>query len=213
MQSEEKDKRGQIIAAAIKRFSHFGIHKTTITEIAEDVAMSRQAFLYYFHDKNALIKAVVEQMMEEYMALTEENFRKAPTAEAGIYTLLSTKEEFFKKYYLLAIQGDQVALLHSEELKRLIYLGQKKHIALLSQLLQQGVEAQEFCPLDTTRNARLILEILSAFEHSIRHKCGLPEPDDFKNLFDRQKEVLHMLVAGLKYRSTPQPFSPHLTNK
>jgi len=201
----EKDKQTQIIEAAIKRFSHFGINKTTITEIAEDAALSRQAFLYYFHDKNTLLIAVVEKMMEEYMTLTEENFRKAKTAEAGIYTLLSTKEDFFKKYYLLAIQGEETDLIHSDALKRLIQQGRKRHISLLSQLLQRGVDAGEFRPLDATRNARLILEILHAFEHSLRHRCRLPGADDFKNLFHRQKEVLQMLIAGLKCKTPLQP--------
>lgn len=201
IKTEDTERSGQIIEAAIRRFSHFGINKTTLTEIAEDLSMSRQAFLYYFHDKNSLISAVVKKMFEEYMDLMKKNFEKSETAEAGIFTLLDTKEEFFKKYHLLAIQGDKTDLFHSEDLRRLYYQGKKKHISLLSKLLQKGIDNKEFRPLDTTRNARLILEILSAFEHGVRLKRGLPDPEDFKNLFDRQKEVLQMLVSGLKYKS------------
>lgn len=203
--SVEKDKRTQIIEAAIKRFSHFGIQKTTLTEIAEDASLSRQAFLYYFHDKTAIILAVVEQMMAEYMADSEVNFQKAPTAEAAIYTLLTTKEEFFKKYYLLAIQGEESGILHANELTRLIQKGRKQHILQLSKILQQGIDTGEFRTVDTVRNARLILEILHAFEHNLRHRCRLPEPEDFKNLFHRQKEVLQMLIAGLKCKTPAQP--------
>lgn len=197
----EKDKHRQIIDAAIKRFSHFGINKTTLTEIAEDVSMSRQAFLYYFHDKNALLLSVVKRMIEEYNTLSEAYFNKATTAEEAIYSVLTTKEDFFKKFYLLAIQGEESGILHSEELKRLINQGRKKHIYLLAKVLEKGIANGEFRELDTTRNARLILEILNAFEHSLRHRCRLPEQEDFKALFNRQKEVLQMLIAGLKCKT------------
>lgn len=197
----EKDRQTQIIEAAMKRFSHFGINKTTLTEIAEDASLSRQAFLYYFHDKNALLLAVVEQMMQEYLNMSVENFQKAGSAEAAIYTLLTTKEEFFKKYYLLAIQGEESGILQSDALSRLIQQGRKQHILQLSQILQEGIDKGEFREVDTLRNARLILEILHAFEHRLRDRCRLPEPEDFKNLFHRQKEVLQMVVAGLKCKT------------
>ena len=35
-------KKGQIVEAALRRFSHFGIAKTTFTEVAEDLGISKQ---------------------------------------------------------------------------------------------------------------------------------------------------------------------------
>ncbi len=43
MKPEVNDKLDAIIEAAIRRFSHFGIQKTNMTEIADDVALSKQA--------------------------------------------------------------------------------------------------------------------------------------------------------------------------
>lgn len=45
-------KREQIIEGAIKRFSHFGINKTTMNDIAEDLAVSKPSLYYYFPIKN-----------------------------------------------------------------------------------------------------------------------------------------------------------------
>ncbi|WP_262496286.1 TetR/AcrR family transcriptional regulator [Daejeonella oryzae] len=43
---------------AIKRFCHFGISKTSMAEIAEDLSMSKTAMYYYFPDKQNIILAV-----------------------------------------------------------------------------------------------------------------------------------------------------------
>ena len=60
-------KLDHILEAAIKRFSHFGVNKTTMTEIADDLAISKPALFYYFQDKNSLIAAVAEKLRDEFL--------------------------------------------------------------------------------------------------------------------------------------------------
>lgn len=43
-------KREAIIEAAIKRFAHFGVGKTTMTEIGNDLSLSKASLYYYFPD-------------------------------------------------------------------------------------------------------------------------------------------------------------------
>ena len=63
---EADRKREVILEKAILRFSHFGIQKTTMNEIADDLSMSKPSMYYYFPDKSALILAVVERIIAEY---------------------------------------------------------------------------------------------------------------------------------------------------
>ena len=67
MDSQDK-KRQLIIDSAIKRFAHFGLSKTTMTEIASDLSMSKALLYYYFPDKISLYSAVLEHTS---MRLTE----------------------------------------------------------------------------------------------------------------------------------------------
>jgi AcrR family transcriptional regulator len=50
---ETDKKRDVIIEGAIKRFIHYGINKTTMNEIAEDLSVSKPSLYYYFPDKNS----------------------------------------------------------------------------------------------------------------------------------------------------------------
>jgi hypothetical protein len=43
-----------------------------------------------------------------------------------------------------------------------------------------------------------LLDTLSAFEQCVKYQKRIPDLSDFDELFNRQKEVLHMIVNGLK---------------
>ena len=60
----EADKKSELILeGAIKRFAHFGINKTSMAEIAEDLSLSKPALYYYYPDKQSLILAVAERLI------------------------------------------------------------------------------------------------------------------------------------------------------
>ena len=56
-------KREAIIEAAKKRFSHFGVGKTTMNEIADDLSISKASLYYYFPDKLNLYAAVLQTII------------------------------------------------------------------------------------------------------------------------------------------------------
>ena len=69
--SQTKDemsvKHEHIVEAAIKRFSHFGIHKTTLAEIADDTGISKPSLFYYFNYKRILLEAVGRKIINEFL--------------------------------------------------------------------------------------------------------------------------------------------------
>ncbi len=100
---ETDRKRETIIDGAIKRFTHFGINKTTMNEIADDLSVSKPSLYYYFPDKGSLIMGVVERIFNDYFdTLKKENNNKAPLET----TLTNFIEIVILKYnnYLYAIR-------------------------------------------------------------------------------------------------------------
>jgi AcrR family transcriptional regulator len=67
MVNADKDKLQQILEAARKRFAHFGLAKTTMTEIASDIGMSKASLYYYFPDKEHLFTAVIGREMDSFI--------------------------------------------------------------------------------------------------------------------------------------------------
>jgi len=192
-------KQEHIMEAAIKRFTHFGINKTTLGEIAEDLAISKPALFYYFHDKNSLIAAVTEKIVSEFVEEIEEDLKTAESVEKGLMLFVEVKRRFFKKYFLLAIQAESLDLnkLPGQVLDVVEQL-HKQIALLLGNLLNKGIEQKAIRQIDIVATSNLMLDTLSAFEICSKVKTSVPGNDEIDALFNKQKEVMKLFVNGLK---------------
>src|ERR1035437_7629654 len=66
--SDKSEKVQMIIEVAQKRFGLYGLEKTSMREIADDLNLSKASLYYYFPDKENLYKAVVEKEQIEFIA-------------------------------------------------------------------------------------------------------------------------------------------------
>ena len=63
----DNEKLIHILEAARKRFGHFGLAKTTMTEIPSNIGMSKASLYYYFPDKEHLFAAVIGREMDSFI--------------------------------------------------------------------------------------------------------------------------------------------------
>jgi TetR/AcrR family transcriptional regulator len=199
MKTEGIVKQDHIIETAIKRFSHFGIAKTTLTEIADDLGISKPSLFYYFNDKGCLVAAVAAKIFNEVLETLEKGLQQATSVEEGLKFLVNAKRDHIKKYFLLALQTDSVDLNKvSAEVVRLHQDTKEKLERLVAELLQKGLDKNAVKPMDTLKCSRLILETLTAFDKCIMSKRSIPELHDIDELLDKENEVLDMLLNGIK---------------
>jgi TetR/AcrR family transcriptional repressor of mexJK operon len=199
MKGEGSIKQEHILDAAIKRFSYFGVSKTTLTEIAEDLDISKTLLFYYFQDKNSLITAVAGKIINEFLADFANAVENATSAEDGLLQMVELKRAYYKKYFLLAIQGEGIDVNKLSSAVSQVYLtAREKGNSLVAQLLKKGIEEKRLKDMDVERASNLVMETLSAFEFCIRARKSVPEMKDIDELFDKQKEVVTMILNGLK---------------
>lgn len=188
-----------ILEAALRRFAHFGVQKTTLSEIADDLAISKQALFYYFSDKQALIAAVTERIVAEYTADVEQQFAASHSVEEALEKLLDARKKLLEQNYMLV-----VTLVNSDgsTMNDTIYevrnKMKEKELHLVAALLHKGVDTGELKPLDGAKTAALLLDTLSAFAQCAIDRVSVPEPGLLAPLFKKQKEVLHLFYNGLK---------------
>ncbi len=198
MKVEGNNAHAQIVETAIRRFSHFGIAKTTLTEVAEDLGITKQVLAYYFPDKQSLVDAVVKKLTIEYFNVLEETVNLAATVEAALLKLITVKGIFFKKYFMVTNQAEHVEIIRHPSLSNWRKTLAEKELILLSALFEKGVQSGELRPLDPHKTGSLLLETLYAFSRSVQERGGLPTPDAFTRLLDRQQEVIKLFYQGLK---------------
>jgi AcrR family transcriptional regulator len=202
MSTEGSVKYEQILEAAIKRFSHFGINKTTLTEIAQDLAISKPSLFYYLNDKNSLITAVAGKIINETLEEFENTLSATDSVEDGLYSIVEIKRKYFKKYFLLAIQGESLDAANvSSGITEVFLHARKKMEILLSALLNKGVEQGALKPMDTLKTSIILLETLAAFEYCMKGRKIVPGDKDMDEMFNRQKDVLEMFLNGFRSKN------------
>lgn len=79
-------KKQAILNAALNTFSQYGIHGTRLDQVAELAGVSKTNLLYYFPSKEALYDAVMQQILDIWLAPLRA-FREdlAPLAAIGEY--------------------------------------------------------------------------------------------------------------------------------
>jgi AcrR family transcriptional regulator len=73
----------RIAAAALARFARQGFGATSLDAVAADVGLTKQAILYWFPSKEALLDAVVTRSAEELQVALDAALASGPTAGLG----------------------------------------------------------------------------------------------------------------------------------
>jgi TetR/AcrR family transcriptional repressor of mexJK operon len=191
-------KRDAIIEAAEKRFLHFGVDKTTMNEIADDLSISKASLYYYFPDKLNLYAGVLQKIIEADQAkeksfLTEKNVLKA------INKFLEARtESIIRNYnlleYLRTIGNDVPA-----ELQVIFSAARGRELNLISKIISSAAESKALKIKDPIKIAELLLDALEGLRSATfsRKKNFFPDKSQFYDLLKREKEFVAIFVKGL----------------
>ena len=171
-----------------------------MTELAEDLSVTKQALSYYFHDKPGLVNAVLERISKEYTDSSNEEIQNSSSVEEGLSRLTQLKSTFFEKYFMLfshpsaECSKDPFRMNWKQSLKR-------NELNLLVTLFERGVNSGELKPLDAGKTAELLLETLYAFSNCVKENSAIPDANAFKEVLKRQHDVVKLFYEGLKQES------------
>ena len=200
---EADRKREMILEGAIKRFSHFGINKTSMAEIAEDLSVSKPALYYYFPDKQSLILAVADKISSEYLENVERNFLNHTDQEDALMNLIEIRRNFVQKYFMLHMEEDYSdAYLKDQAFIQLLQAKKEKEVNILAESFRKGVAEGTLRDIDTVRTSELLLDTMRGLRACMRtEKMIFPDPLSFEDILAKQKEVARIFLYGIKQHS------------
>ncbi|WP_207492383.1 TetR/AcrR family transcriptional regulator [Aridibaculum aurantiacum] len=192
------NKRDAIIDAAQKRFSHFGVAKTTMNEIADDLSLSKASLYYYFPDKLNLFAAVLKKIVEaqravEPLSLKEKNLQKA------IAKFLEARTEFIISNYFIIEYLRTMNGSYPPELEQIFSSARSWEINLIASILTNAKQSQGLKLKDPTSTAELLMDALEGlrFVNLHKNKSFIPQREQFLNLLKREKELATIFMNGL----------------
>jgi len=200
---ETDKKRELIIDGAIKRFIHFGINKTTMNEIAEDLSVSKPSLYYYFPDKSSLVLGVMEKIFSDYFEILTKDQTQAENLEGTLLNIIEIRYRFFLRYYMLHLaSATPDPSLSSVELKTYIMKMKGKEHLFFQGLFETAVKKNEISPIDDyPKMADLYISSLSGLTSlCITHgnKELFPDKKELKIMKEKQISLSSIFIQGLK---------------
>lgn len=193
-------KQELIIERAIQRFAHFGIQKTTMNEIADDLAMSKPSVYYYFPDKTSLIIAVVERIINEYLDRLSKIFEQSESISKSLEAMLELRIEFLERYFMLHLEDNTEQSLCREDVRSSIIQIRSNEINLLAGLLEKGKQEGILYVSDPNHTAELFINTLTGiamYVFSEQKKQLIPDMESFNSLLNKQKEISEIFLKGI----------------
>lgn len=195
-------KRELILDKALLRFAHFGINKTTMNDIAEDLAISKPSLYYYFPDKISLVIAVAERIFNEFFTRLEHIILKSATVQEALNETIELRKIFFKKYFMLHI-GDTPSdmNLNHEGIKALMQQTREKENLLIKDLFETGIKRGELIANESAQVAELYMDSIIGLGMCVmgkQEKQLMPESKGFEEVLMKQKALTEIFLNGLK---------------
>lgn len=163
MQRLDPEKRAAIINAAKQRLRKYGIQKTKMQEIAEDVGIAVGTLYLYFKNKNDILIASIEAYGQQHIVYAEEilNSEKSPQEKLKYYII-----NCFRVTEDINNSGSHAAELVRAVMKLKPDLAEeqsswtRKNVSII---LREGVEKNLFCIDNLERDVEVFLYSIGYF--------------------------------------------------
>lgn len=194
-----ESKKKQILGAAIKRFSHFGINKTTMNEVAEDIHMSKANLYYYFPDKTALVGSIIEFILEESEHLVNDIMEKESATLDTLYQFLDVKFQLFEKYYMLFYNLTETANIVAEIGEEVVRRVFDREVANIRAVFKRGISKGELVTFDVQASSELYVSMM----RGLAMYCGscssnpLLNKDSMQKIVEKQKMATAHFINGI----------------
>ncbi len=193
------DKRKLIIDAALKRFSHFGIAKTSMSEVADDLKLSKANLYYYFPDKFSLIEAIAYQIIDESDATIDKAFDESNGTLDLLIRMLEMKKAYVEKYYMLILNLHEMNI-HEEKWKDLAKRLFQREVGTISRIFKQGIDRNELVTFDVASTSELYVAMIRGLalfcDQAAPH--ALMDRDEIDRIFEKQKQAAAIVINGLR---------------
>nr|WP_277754333.1 HTH-type transcriptional regulator RutR [Rosenbergiella epipactidis] len=187
-------KRRTILSAALPLFSQFGLHGTSLERVAESADVSKTNLLYYFPSKEALYIALLEDLLEVWLAPLKafSAQQDAITAiEHYILLKLTVSRDHPQASKLFCLEMLQGAPLLTHTLNTAL----KQLVDEKSAIIQGWIDAGQLAPVDPLH---LLFTLWATTQHyadfgvqvaAISGK-SLDDPAFFQQTFDNIKRII-----------------------
>jgi AcrR family transcriptional regulator len=186
-----------IVAAARALFVRYGPAKTSVEEIAREAGVSKATVYNYFAGKEAIVADVIEFERKSLIARLEEAVKEAANPLEALRTFFRTRTRELQRHHKAYHAGKDDYLRHMPEVARAIERSRREERKIIKGVLERGVAAGIFRPMDdVTLTADILFTTIQGFTFPL---FGKPVT---RSVEKRLEELISLFLTGICSDST-----------
>jgi AcrR family transcriptional regulator len=184
--------RSRILAAAERRFKHYGYAKTTIVDIAADCAMSNANVYRFYRSKADLVDTIAGGLVASCERLCREVASRPVPAKERLVEFIVELYQWKRREHLRNPRIHELLAVGTDEARGFVTNHLNVLADLLAGIIVDGVNTREFAVKDARRLARTILDASVKFIDP-----RLVARYSSEDLEGRVRDIMTMIVGSL----------------
>ena len=200
--SGKSNKVQKIIEVAQKWFGLYGVEKTSMREIADDLKLSKASLYYYFPDKESLYGAVVEKEQFEFIGRISEIILSIHEPEQLLLEYAGARLSYFRTLLNLSRLRLEDYSDIKPVLRETIRLFKEKEKEVIIKIFEKGISMGIFYIEDTDQTASLFLDLLKGLRISLVNdkRTLFIEQEEYDILLEKTIAFTRLFINGLKFK-------------
>ena len=184
--------RARILAAAERRFKHYGFAKTTIVDIASDCAMSHANVYRFFRNKTELVDAIAQDWLAKSERVCRDVLARDASATQRLLAFVIELHRWKRREQLRDSRVYELLAMASHEGRPFIAVHLRTLAGILAEIIEDGNRRREFAVEDPRLVAQVIQDATVKFCDPRLVAQYHSEP-----LEAQAENVMRTLIAGL----------------
>ncbi|MBK9981349.1 MAG: TetR/AcrR family transcriptional regulator [Saprospiraceae bacterium] len=186
----------QILTAAQKRFGHYGLSKTAMIDIANDIGMSKASLYYYFKDKETIFTAVMEREQVLFVHEMRKIIDAPVKAEQKLTEYVNLRIALLQKMLTLGKFSFGSLMEIKPQIHCLLQDFNKEEKKMIGDILDYGVKNKEFSAETTHKHAEFFIDTLLSIRKKILSEHSDEDTIEFSpHKYQKLKEQTNMFAS------------------
>ena len=184
------EKATRILEAARKRFERFGVKKTTMDEICQDVGISKKTLYEYFNSKEDLFIStfIQEALSNRDLVLRHLKGTEDPLEQIQKLFRLAVKRQWNYSFMMRVLQ-DEDGFYHLFLKDKYRLQVEEGVVSLIERILKAGVEQKQFREMNTRTVAYFLFKIFQSVTYG--------KTESIKGEQQDLDEMIAFITAGI----------------
>ena len=194
-EARRAETRAAILAAAANAFGQAGLAGARTDAIAAAAGVNKAMLYYYFKSKQQLFEAVIEDNFEEFNSRALALLASPGSARSVLLRYVDLHFDFISSRHRYARIHQQMMMTGGKAFERLVRKYFVPRNEALDRLLERGMAAGEFRPMDRRHTAISIIALIVFYFSAAPVLNVLGQSDAYSpaSLQERKDEVLNFI--------------------